>query len=193
MNLIEIYKPMIYSIIRKYDIPGYTAEDLFQEASIAVLQAEKSYNESKNMKMETWVYNSIKWHLGRLVEKNKKHNNEVSYNTTINDGDGNQTELLDTFADLKDSYEEIEDLIMLDTYKTEIENNLPEDKADLCILKWFNGFSNKDIEASLNVHNVNSKLINCRMELIRKSKLFREEYCKIHNIDNYANPERVVI
>ena len=193
MNLIEIYKPMIYSIIKKYDIPGYTAEDLFQEGSIAVLKAQESFDENKNIKMETWIYNSIKWHLGRLVEANKKYNCEVSYNTTINDGDGNQTEVIDTIADLNDSYEEIEDLIMLDTYKTEIENNLPEDKADLCILKWFNGFSNKDIEASLNVHNVNNKLINCRMELIRKSKLFREEYCKIHNIDNYANPERVVI
>ena len=192
MNLIEIYKPMIYSIIKKYDIPGYTAEDLFQEGSIAVLQAEKSYNESKGMKMETWVYNCINWRMSRLVEANKKHNKEGSYNTTINDGDGNQTEVIDTIADLNDSYEEIEDLIMLDTYKTEIENNLPEDKADLCILKWFNGFSNKDIEASLNVHNVNSKIRESRMQLVRKSPLFREEYCKIHGIRENI-PEQAII
>ena len=192
MNLIEIYKPMIYSIIKKYDIPGYTAEDLFQEGSIAVLQAEKSYNESKNMKLETWVYNCINWRMSRLVEANKKHNKEVSYNTTINDGDGNQTEVIDTIADLNDSYEEIEDLIMLDTYKTEIENNLPEDKADLCILKWFNGFSNKDIEASLNVHNVNSKIRESRMQLVKRSKLFREEYYKIHGIRENI-PEQAII
>ena len=192
MNLIEIYKPMIYSIIKKYDIPGYTSEDLFQEGSIAVLQAEKSYNESKGMKMETWVYNCINWRMSRLVEANKKYNCEVSYNTTINDGDGNQTEVIDTIADLNDSYEEIEDLIMLDTYKTEIENNLPEDKADLCILKWFNGFSNKDIEASLNVHNVNSKIRESRMQLVRKSPLFREEYCKIHGIRENI-PEQAII
>ena len=191
MNLIEIYKPIIYSIIRKYDIPGYTSEDLFQEGSIAVLQAEKSYNESKDMKMETWIYNCISWRMSRLVGANKKYNNEVSYNTTINDGDGNQTEVIDTIADLKDSYEEIEDLIMLDTYKTEIENNLPEDKADLCILKWFNGFSNKDIEA-LGIKNVSSKIVNCRMELVKRSKLFREEYFKIHGIRENI-PEQAII
>ena len=192
MNLIEIYKPMIHSIIKKYDIPGYTAEDLYQEGVIALLKAQESFDENKNMKMETWVYNCINWRMSRLVEANKKHNKEISYNTTINDGDGNQTEVIDTIADLNDSYEEIEDLIMLDTYKTEIENNLPEDKADLCILKWFNGFTSKDIEETLNVHNVNSKIVNCRMELVKRSKLFREEYFKIHGIRENI-PEQAII
>ena len=189
MNLIEIYKPMIYSIIKKYDIPGYTSEDLFQEASIAVLQAEKSYNESKGMKMETWVYNCITWRMSRLAEANKKYNCEVSYNKRVD----TSIELLDTFLDPKDSYQEVESAIMLDTYKHEIERIIPEDKLDICLLKWFHGFTSKDIEETLNVHNVNSKIRESRMQLVRKSPLFREEYCKIHNIDNYANPERVVI
>ena len=59
MELIELYESMIKSIIKKY--LGYAAkvgldyDDLYQEASMAVLQAENTYKDNKDMKLETWI------------------------------------------------------------------------------------------------------------------------------------------
>ena len=50
MNLIEIYFPMIKSIIKRYleyaNKVGLEYDDLFQEASMSVLRAERTYKDN---------------------------------------------------------------------------------------------------------------------------------------------------
>ena len=53
MDLVELYEPMMKSVIKKYlgyaNKVGLDYDDLFQEASMAVLQAENTYKDDKGM------------------------------------------------------------------------------------------------------------------------------------------------
>lgn len=57
MDLVELYKSMIKSIIKKYleyaRKVGLDYDDLFQEASMAVLRAKNTYKDNKDMKLDT--------------------------------------------------------------------------------------------------------------------------------------------
>ena len=134
MDLIKLYEPIIKSVIKKYlsyaNKVGLDYDDLFQEASMTVLQAEKSYKDNKGMKLET--------------------------------------------------------------YKAEITANLDKKKADVMILKYFYNQNNNYIEKVLNITGISNYVRESRMTLIRKSLLFRNEYKRIHHIDEY-DTERVAL
>ena len=188
---------MIKSIIKKYlsyaNKVSLEYDDLFQEASMAVLQAQETYKDNKNMKLETWIYNNINWRIQRVIEANKKYENIISINSIVESGEGETTELLSLLADDLDLQEEIQDKIMLETYKAEITANLDEKKADVMILKYFECMPNNYIEKVLNITGVSNYIRESRMTLIRKSLLFRNEYRRIHHIDDYSNTERLAL
>ena len=197
MNLVELYEPIIKSVIKKYlgyaNKVGLDYDDLFQEASMAVLRAEKSYKDNKGMKMETWIYNNIDWRIQRVLEANKKYEKIISINSTVESSEGDTIELIDLIADELDLQEEIEDKLMIQTYKTEIEKYLDANKSNICILKWFEDMSYEYITKITGISNIYSTLRESRMALIRKSLLFRNEYRRIHHIDDYSNTERVAL
>ena len=186
MDLIKLYEPMMKSIIKKYleyaNKVGLDYDDLFQEASMTVLQAEKSYKANKGMKLETWIYNNIDWRMQRILEGNKKYENIISINSTVESGEGSIIEILDM----------IQDKIMMETYKAEITANLDKKKADVMILKYFYNQNNNYIEKVLNITGISNYVRESRMTLIRKSLLFRNEYKRIHHIDEY-DTERVAL
>lgn len=196
MDLIEFYEPMMKSVIKKYlgyaNKVGLDYDDLFQEASMAVLRAEKSYKDNKGMKMETWIYNNIDWRMQRILETNKKYENIISVNSTVESSEGSTIELIDLIADELDLQEEIEDKLMMQTYKREIEKYLDANKSNICILKWFEDMNYDYIEKVTGTNNIYSTLREARMTLIRKSLLFRNEYRRIHHIDEY-DTERVAL
>lgn len=197
MDTIKLYEPMMKSIIKKYleyaNKVGLDYDDLFQEASMAVLRAEKSYKDNKDMKLETWIYNNINWRIQRILEGNKKYEKKISINSTVESSEGSTIELIDLIADELDLQEEIEDKLMIQTYKTEIEKYLDADKSNICILKWFEDMSYEYITKITGISNIYSTLRESRMALIRKSLLFRNEYRRIHNIDDYSHTERLAL
>ena len=197
MDVLKLYEPMMKSIIRKYlgyaNKVGLDYDDLFQEASMIVLQAEKSYKDNKGMKLETWLYNNIDWRIQRILEGNKKYENIISVNSTVESSEGSTIELIDLIADDLDLQEEIEDKLMIQTYKREMEKYLDANKSNICILKWFEDMSYEYITKVTGINNIYSTLREARMTLIRKSLLFRNEYRRIHNIDDYSNTERVAL
>lgn len=73
MDTIKLYEPMMKSIIKKYleyaGKVGLDYDDLFQEASMTVLQAENTYKDNKGMKLETWIYNNIDWRIKTITTK----------------------------------------------------------------------------------------------------------------------------
>ena len=123
MELIELYESMIKSIIKKY--LGYAAkvwldyDDLYQEASMAVLQAENTYKDNKDMKLETWIYNNVEWHLQRVLKKNSKYKDIISINSEIINQKNDTVSLLDLIADDTDYFQKVDDAIMVQTYKEE--------------------------------------------------------------------------
>ena len=194
--IIELYEPMIKAIIKKY--LGYAVkvgldyDDLYQEASMAVLQAENTYKDNKDMKLETWIYNNVEWHLQRVLKKNSKYKDVISINSEITSTEGDTVSLLDLIADDTDYFEKVEDLIMVQTYKEEAKRVLPKNKYDICALRWFHNYSYEAIEKVLGCKSISNTLMQSRIELIKKSKLFRSEYNKFHNINDYSEVSRLV-
>lgn len=196
MDLIKLYEPIIKSVIKKYleyaGKVGLDYDDLFQEASMAVLRAEKSYKDNKGMKMETWIYNNVDWRIQRVLEANKKYEKIISINSTVESGEGSIIEILDMIQDKVNIALEVQDKIMMETYKAEITANLDKKKADVMILKYFYNQNNNYIEKVLNITGISNYVRESRMTLIRKSLLFRNEYRRIHHIDDY-DTERVAL
>ena len=197
MDTIKLYEPMMKSIIKKYlgyaNKVGLDYDDLYQEASMAVLRAKNTYKDNKGMKMETWIYNNVDWRIQRVLEANKKYEKIISINSTVESGEGDTIELLSLLADDLDLQEEIEDKLMLQTYKKEIEKYLDANKSNICILRWFEDMSYEYITKVTGINNIYSTLREARMALIRKSLLFRNEYKRIHHIDDYSNTERLAL
>lgn len=197
MDTIKLYEPMMKSIIKRYlsyaNKVGLDYDDLFQEASMAVLRAENTYKDNKDMKLETWIYNNIDWRIQRVLEANKKYEKIISINSTVESGEGSIIEILDMIQDKVNIALEVQDKIMMETYRAEITANLDKKKADVMILKYFYNQNNNYIEKVLNITGISNYVRESRMALIRKSLLFRNEYRRIHHIDEYSNTERVAL
>lgn len=195
MELIELYESMIKSIIKKY--LGYAAkvgldyDDLYQESSMAVLQAENTYKDNKDMKLETWIYKNVEWHLQRVLKANKKYENVISINSEITSQKGDTVSLLDLIADDNDYFEKVEDDLMIDFYKNECQRVL-EDDYKIANLRWFKGYSYEYIKKLTGINDVYGTLMKSRMKLIRKSKLYRQEYNKLHHITDLSEATRLV-
>lgn len=189
MDLVELYEPMMKSVIKKYlgyaNKVGLDYDDLFQEASMAVLRAKNTYKDNKDMKLETWIYNNIDWRIQRVLETNKKYEKIISINSTVESSEGSTIEILDMIQDKVNIALEVQDKIMMETYKAEITANLDKKKADVMILKYFHNLPNSYIEKVMNISSISSTITSSRLELIRKSLLFRNEYRRIHHIDEY--------
>ena len=197
MELIELYEPIIKSIIKKYS--GYANkvwldyDDLYQEASMAVLQAENTYKDNKDMKLETWIYKNVEWHLQRVLKKNSKHKDIVSINSEISSLEGDTVTLLDLIADDTDYFQKVDDAIMVQTYKEEAKRVLSKDKYNVCALRWFHNYSYEAIERLLGVKNISNTIMNSRIDLVRKSPLYKNEYNKFHNINDFSEATRLVL
>lgn len=197
MDTIKLYEPMMKSIIKKYlgyaNKVGLDYDDLYQEASMAVLRAKNTYKDNKGMKMETWIYNNVDWRIQRILEGNKKYEKIISINSTVESGEGSIIEILDMIQDKVNIALEVQDKIMMETYKAEITANLDKKKADVMILKYFYNQNNNYIEKVLNITGISNYVREARTTLIRKSLLFRNEYRRIHHIDDYSNTERLAL
>ena len=197
MDLVELYKSMIKSIIKKYleyaRKVGLDYDDLFQEASMAVLRAKNTYKDNKDMKLETWIYNNINWRIQRVLEGNKKYEKIISINSTVESGEGDTIELIDLIADDLDLEEEIQNKLMINYYESECRRVLPEEKFQVCYLKWFKGCSSAYIAEVTHRKYIHDVLLSSRSLILAKSRTLKEEYHKLHHIDDYSNTERVAL
>lgn len=197
MDLIKLYEPIIKSVIKKYlgyaNKVGLDYDDLFQEASMAVLRAENTYKDDKGMKLETWLYNNIDWRIQRILEGNKKYEKIISINSTIESNEGDTIELIDLIADDLDLEEEIQNKIMINYYEKECKRVLPEEKFQVCYLKWFKGCSNTYIAEVTHRKYIHDVLLSSRSLILAKSRTLKEEYHKLHNIDDYSHTERLAL
>lgn len=197
MDTIKLYEPMMKSIIKRYlgyaNKVGLDYDDLFQEASMAVLRAKNTYKDNKDMKLETWIYNNINWRIQRVLEGNKKYEKIISINSTVESGEGDTIELIDLIADDLDLEEEIQNKLMINYYESECRRVLPEEKFQVCYLKWFKGCSNTYIAEVTHRKYIHDVLLSSRSLILAKSRTLKEEYHKLHNIDDYSHTERLAL
>lgn len=191
----QLYKKftgMINSFIKKYR--GLLENDeIHQCCCLAIMKAYNTYNNHKDMKLSNWIYQNMEWQILRELSKENKHKNIISVNSTVESGEGSTIELIDMIKDKINIALEVQDKIMVETYKAEITANLDKKKADVMILKYFHNLPNSYIEKVMNISSISSTITSSRLELIRKSLLFRNEYRRIHNIDDYSSTERVAL
>lgn len=191
-TLYKQYENMIKVFSRKYK--GLIEDDEIRQAClIAIVKAHNSYNSDTNMKLSNWVYQNMKWEVFREI-RNTKHLTKdcVSLQTPLNNSEDDNITLEDTLQDDIDVEAEIEDEIMYKTYKRELEKYLDANKSNICILRWFEDCPYEYIEKVTGISNIHGTLRESRMTLIRKSLLFRNEYRRIHHIDEY-DTERLAL
>lgn len=191
----QLYKKftgMINSFIKKYR--GLLENDeIHQCCCLAIMKAYNTYNNHKDMKLSNWIYQNMDWQILRELSKENKHKNIISVNSTIESSEGSIIEILDMIQDKVNIALEVQDKIMMETYKAEITANLDKKKADVMILKYFYNQNNNYIEKVLNITGISNYVREARTTLVRKSLLFRNEYKRIHHIDDYSNTERLAL
>ena len=192
-TLYKQYENMIKVFIRKYK--GLIEDDEIRQAClIGIVKAHNSYNSDTNMKLSNWTYQNMQWEVYREI-RNTKHltKNQVSLQTPLNSSEDDNITLEDTLQDDIDVEAEIEDKIMINYYEKECKRVLPEDKFEVCYLKWFKGCSNAYIAEVTRRKYIHDVLLSSRSLILAKSRTLKEEYHKLHHIDDYSNTERVAL
>ena len=197
MKLYEQFKPMIIKLVRKWSkLNIIEFDELMQISLLELMEAYKTYDEKRGMKFSTYVYNTIEYRIRKeiyLTNKKNKRYKTVSLNTTIESGEGDTIELIDLIADDLDLEDEIQSKIMINYYESECRRVLPEDKFQVCYLRWFENCSYKYIEKVTKKNNISGVLLQSQSLLLAKSRIFNEEYRKLIGIDYYSNVERLAL
>ena len=197
MKLYKQFEPMIIKLCRKWSRIGVIEyDDLVQYSLLELIHAAKTFDETRGTKFSTYVYDMIEYRLRKEIYLSKRKNRikTVSINSTIESGEGDTTELIDLIADDLDLEEEVYNKMVLKAYEDEIRKYITDpNKLEVCLLKWFNNMSYDLIEKSTGISNISGTLIDCRIKLIHRSPLLRQEYMKIIGIDDYKNPAEAII
>ncbi len=105
-KLIEHNLRLVVFLAKKYDGTMYDLEDLVSIGSIGLIKAIKTYKLDKNIKLATYASRCIDNEILMFLRKNKKRNNEVSFEDAINyDSEGNELHIEDVFGTEEDIIE----------------------------------------------------------------------------------------
>lgn len=197
MKLYEQFKPMIIKLVNRWSRIGVIEYDeLMQISLLALMEAYKTYDEKRGMKFSTYVYNTIEYRIRKeiyLTNKKNKRYKTVSIYSTIESSEGDTIELIDLLADELDLEEEIQNKLMINYYESECRRVLPKEKFEVCYLKWFKGCSNAYIAEVTHRKYIHDVLLSSRSLILAKSRTLKEEYHKLHHIDDYSHTERLAL
>lgn len=197
MKLYEQFKPMIIKLVNRWSrISVIEYDDLMQIALLALIAARNTYDETRGKKFSSYVYDTIEYRIRKeiyLTNKKNKRYKTVSIYSTIESNEGDTAELIDLIADELDLQEEIQNKLMINYYESECRRVLPEDKFQVCYLKWFKGCSNAYIAEVTHRKYIHDVLLGSRSLILAKSRTLKEEYHKLHNIDDYSHTERLAL
>lgn len=197
MKLYEQFKPMIIKLVRKWSqLNIIEFDELMQIALLALIHAYNTFDDTKEKKFSSYVYDIIEYRIRKeiyIVDKKNKNKPTISLNAVIENGEGDTAELIDLIADELDLQEEIQNKIMINYYEKECKRVLPEDKFQVCYLKWFKGCSNAYIAEVTHRKYIHDVLLSSRSLILAKSRTLKEEYHKLHHIDEYDTERSALI
>lgn len=192
-HLYKKFENMIKVFIKKYK-GLLEEEDIRQCCCLGIVKSHNTFKANRDTKFSNWVYNNMNWECLRQLRGTKHQDrNCISLQTVLNSSEDDNITLEDTLQDNINIQEEIEDKLMIQTYKAEITAHLDKRRADVMILKYFHNLPNSYIEKVTNTTGISNHIRESRMTLIRRSKLFRSEYNRIHHVNEYSNPANVII
>lgn len=76
-TLVQIYSPLMNSIVRRYFLVGGDSEDLMQEAMIGFWNAISSYNENESASFKTFVNLCVTRRVQSAIRKDNSQKNKV--------------------------------------------------------------------------------------------------------------------
>ena len=197
MKLYEQFKLMIIKLVRKWtNLNIIEFDELMQISLLALIEAYNSYDKTRGKKFSTYVYDMIEYKIRKeiyITDRKNKRYKTVSLNSTVESGEGDTIELIDLIADDLDLEDEIQSKIMINYYEAECRRVLPEDKFQVCHLRWFENMPYKDIEKITEKNNISGILLQSQSLLLAKSRVFNEEYKKLVGISDYSNPANAII
>lgn len=87
---------LVVYIVKKYDSPSASAEDLISIGTIGLIKAVKTFSPEKNIKLATYASRCIENEILMFLRKSSQLKNEVSIDEPLNtDWDGNELLLCD--------------------------------------------------------------------------------------------------
>ncbi len=194
------YSPMLIKIANRFknNPYGIDIEDIMQIGSLGMIRAFDTYQEDKEIKFSTYVYNCISWSIRREFDNLKRIKQQytfISLDYEI-DEENSMYEIIPN-GSVNVEYDVIEEMT-LQEYIQEFKNILTSTKANIFIDRYVNELQIKDIASKYNKKDsaINSILRQCRSELMRKSFRIRNEYERYINQkkkseDIYINPSTI--
>lgn len=97
--LIEHNLRLVVFLSKKYTNSMYDLEDLVSIGTIGLIKGIKTYKLDKNIKLATYASRCIDNEILMFLRKNKKRNNEVSFEDSVNfDNEGNELHIEDIYG-----------------------------------------------------------------------------------------------
>jgi RNA polymerase sporulation-specific sigma factor len=98
-KLIEHNLRLVVFLSKKYSNSMYDLEDLVSIGTIGLIKGIKTYKLDKNIKLATYASRCIDNEILMFLRKNKKRNNEVSFEDSVNfDNEGNELHIEDIYG-----------------------------------------------------------------------------------------------
>ncbi len=156
-RLIEKYSPLISSIVRKYFLAGFEAEDLMQIGYVSLIKAIKGYKVDARASFSTYLYMVVSGDIKNEVTKakNNKHlalNNSYSLDVSFDDDEEDSFSpwaylFIDENASIEDEVINKQKVqILLDELKQKLD--MQERKI---LSKYLQGYKYSEIAQKLNV------------------------------------------
>lgn len=140
------YDALAYNLARKYYSnvsDAHELEELAQVARMGILEAARSFDESRGVQFITHAYNSARFALSRYLRKNP---GLVRVTNKERDGVPTIMPLFASMVSSETSYEDVEQSVMIDTLLA----CLNTDEREVCVKMHMHGMSAKEVAASMN-------------------------------------------
>ena len=154
--LIEHNLSLVVFIAKKYENVSEGLEDLVSIGSIGLIKGINTYKIDKNIRLATYASRCISNEILMFIRKNKKRNNDVSFEEALTyDGEGNELHLEDIVGTEDDVvYKEYERKVDIDLLKKEIEKLSERDKK-IMIMRYglynTNEYTQKEVATLLGI------------------------------------------
>ncbi len=106
-KLIEHNLRLVAHVVRKYTVPGYTADDLVSVGTLGLIKAVSSYKIGGKTPLSTYAARCIENEVLMLLRASKKRRGEISLNSPLGmDGEGNDISFQDILGTPPDQVED---------------------------------------------------------------------------------------
>lgn len=134
-----------YNRLDKNHFVTSNKDDLIQEGFIGLMNAKKTYDESKNIKFSTYAISCIKNSMSNYIRASKKHNSNISLNETLSEN----FEIQDTLQ--IEEFTKIEDKLIINEILSK--NFLKKEEKEI-ITMFLQGYSKAVIKKKYGLKNI---------------------------------------